>query len=159
MLKIISNQDFDTFAQNAKEAPRQRSHHNLHEQLDAGVQRLFISTEPDTYMRPHRHSEEHKWELFLVLKGQLDLLIFDDEGKVTQRHSLSPETNRAIEIPPGTWHGYACMESGTVGLEIKEGAYIPTPQEDFAPWSPAEGEDGANAYRDWMRTAQPGSSI
>ena len=75
MLKIISNQDFDTFSNNAKLAPRQRSHHNLHEQLDANVQRLFISTEPDTYMRPHRHSESHKWELFLVLKGQLDLLI------------------------------------------------------------------------------------
>ncbi|GAL33881.1 hypothetical protein JCM19240_789 [Vibrio maritimus] len=47
------------------------------------------------------------------------------------------------------------MESGTVGLEIKEGAYIPTPQEDFAPWSPAEGEDGADEYRNWMRTALP----
>ncbi len=155
MLKIISNQDFDTFAENAQQAPRQRSHHNLHEQLEANVQRLFISTEPDTYMRPHRHSEAHKWELFLVLKGQLDLLIFDDNGNVMQRHSLSPTTNRAIEIPAGTWHGYACMESGTVGLEIKEGAYIPTPQEDFAPWSPAEGETGADDYREWMRTAQP----
>ncbi|MCL9775859.1 WbuC family cupin fold metalloprotein [Vibrio methylphosphonaticus] len=155
MLKIISNQDFDTFSNNAKQAPRQRSHHNLHEQLDANVQRLFISTEPDTYMRPHRHSESHKWELFLVLKGQLDLLIFNDDGQLTQRHSLSPDTNRAIEIPPGTWHGYACMSEGTVGLEIKEGAYLPTQPQDFASWSPAEGEDGADAYRDWMRTAQP----
>ncbi|MBR9728246.1 WbuC family cupin fold metalloprotein [Shewanella intestini] len=154
MLKIISNDDFKQFSQNAQNAPRHRSHHNLHDTLDAGVQRLFISTEPDTYMRPHRHSEAHKWELFLVLKGQLDLLIFNEQGQVTARHSLSPDTNRAIEIPPNTWHGYACMQSGTVGLEIKEGAYIPTPKEDFAAWSPAEGESGADDYRNWMRSAQ-----
>lgn len=154
MLKIISDKDFSTFSDNAKAAPRQRSHHNLHESLDANVQRLFIATEPDTYMRPHRHSEAHKWELFLVLKGQLDLLIFNDDGELTQRHSLSPDTNRAIEIPPNTWHGYACMLAGTVGLEIKEGAYVPTPQDDFAPWSPAEGEAEADQYREWMRKAQ-----
>ncbi|GGB15586.1 WbuC family cupin fold metalloprotein [Agarivorans gilvus] len=154
MLKIISSQDFSEFSQQAKAAPRQRSHHNLHESLDAAVQRLFIATEPSTYMRPHRHSEAHKWELFLVLQGQLDLLIFDEHGKLSQRHSLSPETNRAIEIPPNTWHGYVCMQSGTVGLEIKQGAYSPTPAEDFAPWSPAEGEEGAEQYREWMRHAQ-----
>ncbi|MGY5452404.1 WbuC family cupin fold metalloprotein [Agarivorans sp. MS3-6] len=154
MLKIISDKDFSTFSDNAKAAPRQRSHHNVHDSLDANVQRLFIATEPDTYMRPHRHSEAHKWELFLVLKGQLDLLIFNDEGQLTQRHSLSPATNRAIEIPPNTWHGYACMQTGTVGLEIKEGAYVPTPKEDFAPWSPAEGDEEADQYREWMRKAQ-----
>ncbi|GAB1621952.1 WbuC family cupin fold metalloprotein [Agarivorans albus] len=154
MLKIINNKDFSDFSDKAKAAPRQRSHHNLHETLDAGVQRLFIATEPDTYMRPHRHSEAHKWELFLVLKGRLDLLIFNEQGEVTERHSLSPETNRAIEVPPNVWHGYACMQAGTVGLEIKEGAYVPTPAEDFAPWSPAEGEDGADEYREWMRSAQ-----
>ncbi|GDY24647.1 hypothetical protein AHAT_05370 [Agarivorans sp. Toyoura001] len=154
MLKIISTKDFANFSDNAKAAPRQRSHHNLHDTLDANVQRLFIATEPNTYMRPHRHSEAHKWELFLVLQGQLDLLIFNDEGELIQRHSLSPDTNRAIEIPPKTWHGYACMQPGTVGLEIKEGAYVPTPNDDFAPWSPAEGEEGADQYREWMRQAE-----
>ncbi|WP_427982117.1 WbuC family cupin fold metalloprotein [Agarivorans sp.] len=154
MLKIISSQDFSKFSQQAKAAPRQRSHHNLHESLDAEVQRLFIATEPTTYMRPHRHREAHKWELFLVLQGQLDLLIFDEFGNLSQRHSLSPETNRAVEIPPNTWHGYVCMQSGTVGLEVKQGAYRPTPAEDFAPWSPAEGEQGAEQYREWMRHAQ-----
>ncbi|WP_432454111.1 MULTISPECIES: WbuC family cupin fold metalloprotein [unclassified Agarivorans] len=154
MLKIVNGQDFANFSEQAKAAPRQRSHHNLHPSHDAMVQRLFIATEPNTYMRPHRHSEAHKWELFLVLQGQLDLLIFNEQGKLTERHSLSPATNRAIEIPPLTWHGYACMQTGTIGLEIKEGAYQPTPDEDFAPWSPAESDPKASHYRDWMRTAQ-----
>lgn len=40
-------------------------------------------------------------------------------------------------------------------MEIREGAYTPTREKDFASWSPAEGSDGAAAFREWMRTAQP----
>lgn len=43
----------------------------------------------------------------------------------------------------------------SLALEVKEGAYIPTPEEDFAPWSPAENTEGAAAYLAWMRDAQP----
>ena len=64
----------------AANAERRRAHLNVHETLDANVQRLFIAIEPDTYMRPHRHQEAHKWEFFLVLTGAIDLLIFDGEA-------------------------------------------------------------------------------
>jgi hypothetical protein len=47
------------------------------------------------------------------------------------------------------------MQSGTVGLEVKEGAYVPTPEHDYAPWSPPERSPKAVAYLDWLRTAQP----
>jgi hypothetical protein len=47
------------------------------------------------------------------------------------------------------------MQLGTIGLEIKEGAYIPTREHDFAPWAPAERSAGAPAYVEWMRTAEP----
>ena len=39
--------------------------------------------EPATYVRPHRHPEAGKWELFTVLRGSLVALTFDDEGRVT----------------------------------------------------------------------------
>jgi cupin fold WbuC family metalloprotein len=156
MTKVFPAEQLNELKQNAAKAERLRSHLNVHDALDASVQRLFIATEPDTYMRPHRHPQSHKWEFFMVLEGKIDLMIFDDQGTLIQRTPMSPSAARAVEIQPGTWHAYACQQSGTLALEVKEGAYLPTPEEDFAPWAPAEGSEGATAYRDWMRTAQEG---
>lgn len=155
MIKIITADDLIALTTKAAQAVRQRAHHNVHESLDSPVQRLFIATEPATYMRPHRHAEAHKWEFFMVLEGQIDLLVFDNEGQVIQRTVMSSTATRAVEIPYNTWHAYVCMQSGTVALEVKEGAYLPTAEHDFAPWAPAENTSTAADYLAWMRQAQP----
>ena len=155
MTKKISAKALDELTAKAEEVSRLRAHLNVHETLDASVQRLFIATEPDTYMRPHRHPQPHKWEFFMVLKGEIDLLIFDESGKLKERVNMSETATRAVEVPPNTWHCYLCRKSGTLALEVKEGAYIPTPEEDFAPWAPAEGGSGAAEYLAWMRNAEP----
>ena len=139
MVKIINNKNLHDLTDTAKNVVRLRAHLNVHDSLDASVQRLFIATEPDTYMRPHRHPQKHKWEFFILIEGEIDLLIFDDNGHLIQRTKMSETGTRAVEIPPNTWHAYVCQKTSTLALEVKEGAYIPTPEEDFAPWSPAEG--------------------
>jgi cupin fold WbuC family metalloprotein len=158
MIKIISNKALHDLTDTAKKVDRLRSHLNVHEALDASVQRLFIATEPETYMRPHRHPQAHKWEFFMLLEGEIDLLIFDDEGQLIQRTKMSEVDTRAVEIPPGVWHAYVCQRPSTLALEVKEGAYIPTPEEDFAPWSPAEGTTDAKKYLQWMKEVQPTQS-
>ncbi len=140
----------------ARETPRGRAHHNVHQSLEAPVQRLFIALEPRTYIPPHRHLQPPKWEFLLLVSGALDLLIFDDHGRVWQRLCLSPTETRAVELPAGTWHTYDCRASGTVVLEIKEGPYTPTPDEDFAPWAPRENDPAAAAFREALRAARPG---
>jgi cupin fold WbuC family metalloprotein len=158
MLKNITTNELHELAGKAADSERLRAHMNVHDTLDANVQRLFIATEPETYMRPHRHPEDHKWEFFVVLEGAIDLLIFEEDGSLQQRIPMAPDKTRAVEVPPGTWHAYVCQQSGTLALEVKEGAYIPTPEADFAPWSPAEGTEGAAEFRDWMRTAKTGNT-
>ena len=157
-IKTFSAEDLSTLSATAVTAERRRAHLNVHTSTDANVQRLFIATEPDTYIRPHRHREEHKWEFFVVLRGRLDLLVFAEGGELERRVMLSAAATPAIEIAPGTFHAYVCMQPGTVALEIKEGAYIPTAERDFAPWAPAERSAGAPAYLAWMRTAAPPTS-
>ena len=93
---------------------------------------------------------KEKWS---PVSGEIDLLIFDDARKVQQRIIMSPTTTRAVEIPPKTWHAYVSKQSGTLALEVKEGAYTPTPAHDFAPWSPAENSAEASAYLAWMQHA------
>lgn len=154
MIKTFTSGNLSELSKSATEKSRRRANLNVHTSADANVQRLFIATEPDTYIRPHRHPQSNKWEFFTILEGKMDLLIFDDEGNVLQRVSLSNDSARAVEIPPNVWHSYVCKTPGTVALEIKEGAYIPVSKEDVSPWSPAEGTEESKTYLDWMRTTK-----
>ena len=159
MIKVYTNTRLDQLKEDAASAKRRRSHLNVHTELDANVQRLFIATQPDTYMRPHRHPEAHKWEFFIVLQGKIDLLVFDDQGALLQRIAMSGEQTRAVEVPPGTWHAYVCMEPGTLALEIKEGEYLPTREQDFASWSPDESSERAAGFLEQMRVALAGDRL
>jgi hypothetical protein len=71
MIKIISSKALKELSLQAQKAPRLRANLNVHKTLDAAVQRLFIATEPDTYIRPHSHPQPDKWEFFTVLEGRI----------------------------------------------------------------------------------------
>jgi cupin fold WbuC family metalloprotein len=151
MLKKYSSEDLQALTLKAQNSERLRTNLNIHEAPDAAVQRLFLAFEPDTYIRPHRHPEAHKWELFIVLQGELELLIFNDGGDIVERTMLSPDATRVVEIPPGTWHSYLCREPGTIALEVKQGEYLPTKEHDFLPMSPAENTPQAVTYYQSMK--------
>ncbi|WP_346839705.1 WbuC family cupin fold metalloprotein [Microbulbifer sp. SAOS-129_SWC] len=159
MTKLISNEDLRLLSASAQQADRRRNNLNVHDSVDANVQRLFIATQPDTYIRPHRHSESHKWEFFMVIQGSMSLLLFSDDGTVTDRIEMSASDIRAVEIPPNTWHSYTCNEADTVALEIKEGSYSPTPERDLAEWSPMENTSGSASFLEWMKLAKPGDQL
>jgi cupin fold WbuC family metalloprotein len=158
MDKRITSARLEELGREAAVSKRGRTHLNTHDSIDAPVQRLFISTTPNTYIRPHRHSEVHKWEFFVLLEGVMDFLVFDDDGVLKERSKLSRSDVRAIELSPGQWHSYVCREPGTLALEVKEGAYLPTTEADFAPWAPAENSDASDAYLEWMRNAPIGTA-
>jgi len=138
-------------SQSAAQSQRKRCNLNIHERLEDEVQRLFLAFEPDTYVRPHRHPQSHKWELFILLNGDIDLLIFSDDGKLQKRLNLSDSGLRAVEIPSNTWHSYISNRSGSLAIEIKQGAYIAQAPQDFAHWAPDEKDSQAPEYLSQMR--------
>jgi cupin fold WbuC family metalloprotein len=157
LVRSFSLGDFAALSEQAGAAERRRAHLLVHPTPQAAVQRFFLALEPGTYVRPHRHSEAHKWEFLTLLRGQLELLLFSTDGVLRERISLAPTSTLAVEIPAGIFHAYVCRESGTLALEVKEGAFTPTPESDFATWAPAERAPGASAFEAWMRSAIPGA--
>jgi cupin fold WbuC family metalloprotein len=156
-MKLLSNDQLASLSDQAAASERLRHNLNLHEAYDEPVQRLCNAMEPGTYVRPHRHSEPGKWELFIVLSGSLAVLSFSAQGEVTERVELSAAGPvRGIEIPPGTWHTLISLARGTVAFEVKPGPYAPLQDKDFAPWAPAEGDARTGAFLDWLRDAGPG---
>ncbi len=143
-MKQIDIALLDELTGKARNSPRKRINFNLHEKLDDPLQRLCNAIEPGTYIRPHRHFEPPTSEVFLMLRGSAILLLFDNNGRVTEREILSSKGPViAVEIPPETWHSMAALEMGTVFFEVKKGPYVKPDGSNVAQWAPAEAEKGA----------------
>ena len=157
-MKIFDNNLLQSITEEAAASPRLRRNRNIHSSLEDTVQRLFNAMEPGTYVRPHRHSEADKWELFFVLSGSLVVLTFDDSGRVTNRIEMSTQGPiRGIELPENTWHTLVSLAPGTVMFEVKRGPYVPLTDKNVAQWAPAEGDALTPTYEAWFRTATVGS--
>jgi len=154
-LRQFTATDLDGLSAKAAGEGRRRAHLNVHPTLEDPVQRLFIALEPGTYIRPHRHPEPNKWELFVLIRGAVDALLLDDDGGLLERIPMGEDGARAIEVPPNAWHSYVCLEPGTLVLEVKEGPYVPTTAENFAPWSPQDEPAAVAEYLDRLRRARP----
>ena len=156
-MKVIQEKILDQLVDEAKTSPRLRKNLNLHTELNEPIQRMCNAFEPDTYVRPHRHPQAGVWELFVVLTGEADVVLFDQDGMVTQRVSLSAGgPNYVVEIPPQTWHTVVSQQTGTVLFEVKQGPYQPLTEQDFASWAPAENNARAAELLAWLRHCSVG---
>ena len=156
----LDNQFFQKLLNEAESSPRKRSHFNLHKELSEPVQRLCIALKKGTYVRPHHHPKNNKWELMLALKGSVALLIFDEQGTLLERLLLNTNDSiNGIELQPNTWHTVFPVSDDAVILEIKEGPYTPTKSSDFAQWAPCEGDDEVSDFLQWMEDAKIGDRL
>ena len=125
-MKLIEKALLDQTCAQAKQAPRLRMNYNFHAQLDDPINRLLNAMEPGTYIRPHRHLNPDKLEIFLLLRGQALLFLFDEEGKITDRVLLDPlQGSYGAEIEAGRWHSLLVLQPDTVLYEMKQGPFAP----------------------------------
>lgn len=157
MSRVIAQAELQALCAQSREVPRKRAHRNYHAAFDEPVQRLLIALQPGSYVRPHRHVEDHRWEFMLVLAGRAGLLEFDAAGTVTARHEMRPGGEQVgIEIGAYVWHTLFALEADTVLIEFKPGPYQALSDKDFAAWAPAEGEPGCEQLCDWYAAAEVG---
>ena len=154
----ISYVDGDTIADlvaRAQRSQRGRLNLNLHPRLGDPVQRLLNAGGPGSYIRPHRHRPP-VWELVATLRGHIDALVFDDEGRITRRLPLKPGGEGIIQNQGGVWHSFVFIEKDSVAFELKPGPYDASLDKEFAAWSPPEDAPGAAAFMRWMASASAG---
>jgi len=157
MIKLLDKKLLDGLVREADSLPRRRKNLNLHESLHDPLQKLFNAMQADSYVRPHRHSEMEKTELFMAVRGRFAALIFDDEGRVIERIEFSPGGEVfGAEIKPNTWHTVIALDDGAVFFEVKQGPYSPLSDKDFAKWAPQENTAAVKEFMAWLHQAGPG---
>lgn len=154
-MKLVTTRMVDEWIARAGESLRLRTNFNIHESLSDPIQRLFVAAGLNSYFRPHVHPG--KSEFAIVLQGQFDILLFDDEGVVTKRVSIGPGRQAfALEIPADRCHTWIPMEKKSVFFEVKQGPYDPAAALSFAPWSPEESSPRVKEFQAKLLAARTG---
>ena len=134
----------DDLTAKAKESPRLRMNLDLRDSDKDGSQRMLNAIEPGSPLPIHRHRKTS--ETVVCLRGRLVEEFYDEfsrpsgnerpkverERTCTETIELSPNGPVvALNIPAGQWHTVKALESGTVILEMKNGAYEPISDVDI----------------------------
>ena len=126
----ITQSLLDELTAAAKASPRLRMNMDLRNSPADGSQRMLNALEPGTVLPIHRHRSTS--ETVVCLRGRLREIFYDDAGQVTEVIDLAPGGDcAAVNIPIGQWHTVESLESGTVILEAKDGAYEPREEADI----------------------------
>ena len=146
---IIDNILLDKLTAQAKESPRLRMNLDLRNSDADSSQRMLNAIEPGSMVPIHRHRKTS--ETVVVLRGRVMEEYYDDAGVLAESFVLGDchvadaprnDVNRdaprndvpmvyALNIPAGQWHTLRALESGTVILEMKDGAYEPIQECDI----------------------------
>ena len=120
----------DNLTAQAKASPRLRMHYDLRNTPEDNSQRILNAIEPGTVLPIHRHRGSS--ETVVMLRGKGKWNYYDNNGKLTESFVISADGNtKGISVPKGQWHNSESLESGTVILECKDGAWEPLAEEDI----------------------------
>ena len=125
----ITQELLDDLTAQAKASPRLRMNCDLRNSAEDQSQRMLNAIEPGSPLPVHRHRRSS--ETVVCLRGHLREIFYDDDRQVTDVIDLAPNSDCvALNIPLGQWHTVEVLESGTVILECKDGAYEPLSEDD-----------------------------
>lgn len=131
MVDKITQAILDDLTAKAKASPRLRMNMDLRNSAEDKSQRMLNAIEPGSPMPIHRHQKTS--ETVVCLRGRLVWEFYDELERIcTDYIELSPNGQVvALNVPAGQWHTVKALESGSIILECKEGAYEPQRDEDI----------------------------
>ena len=126
----IDNTLLDKLTVQAKESPRLRMNLDLRNSVEDSSQRMLNAIEPGSVVPIHRHQKTS--ETVVVLRGRVVEEYYSSERIIESSYELTAGGPIcALNIPAGQWHSLRTLESGTVILEMKDGAYEPILEHDI----------------------------
>jgi cupin fold WbuC family metalloprotein len=140
MSKIIpklSNDEIIHHFNLANSSERKRSPKILHQKGDY-LNKVFNFVLADSYMHPHLHPADEKIERMHLIQGSFALIIFDDNGEITETIVLEKGKKEFVAVPAFTWHTYVMLTDEVIVYEEVDGVYNPDTWKDMATWAPKE---------------------
>jgi len=123
-----------------------------HPDAEADQHDMLIVSNKNTYVAPHRHLS--KTESFCILEGEADVLLFEEDGTLTDRFRMSAAGNAVpffYRMPAKQFHSLDIRSEFLVFIESTKGPFIKTDMEN-ASWAPAASDwENGRAYISSLR--------
>jgi cupin fold WbuC family metalloprotein len=140
---VVDDDDVVALKRGAEENARRRIRLCAHQSVDDRVHEMLIVHSRDTYVRPHKHIG--KSESFHVVEGDVDVVVFDDDGgvhEVIRMGAFASGRPFYYRIAGPLFHTLLIRSDVLVFHETTSG---PFRRADtlFAPWAPEDGDSAA----------------
>lgn len=136
----VSGDDLEELKRLALQNPRQRVRLCAHLNPANLLHEMFIVHTNECYVRPHKHPG--KAESMYVMEGEVDVVLFDDEGRVDRLIEMGSSESGKVHyyrLATPIYHTLLIRSRFLVFHEVTNGPFI-RGATDFADWSPEEGD-------------------
>ena len=142
IIPTLRNSNVDDLKKLSLLNDRKRIRLCTHNNLEAKLHEMFIIHHQDTYVRPHKHIG--KSESTHIIEGLVDIIIFDDDGRIEQVINMGDYSSGKIfyfRMEKPYFHTLIIRSEVLVFHEITNGPFDLNTT-IFAHWSP----DGVNEH-------------
>lgn len=137
---LVSREDLIGLVEKAKNSPKNRSRICVHKDENDKHQEMFIALAKGVYIRPHKHA--NKAESFAVLEGELDVVFFDESGKITNTVKMGDYASGEVfyyRVAEPVYHSLIVRSDYVIYKESTVGPFDRA-QTTYAPWAPEESD-------------------
>ena len=156
----VGRDDVGLLKEQASRNRRQRIRLCAHPDVEDTLHEMFIVHKRDTYVRPHKHL--NKSESTHIIEGSVDMVTFDEAGKITEVCRLGDYASGLQffhRISEPAFHTLLINSETLVFHETTNGPFR-RPDTVWASWAPDISDDAAaTAYMERLRRRVEGSVI
>jgi cupin fold WbuC family metalloprotein len=151
-ISAIGQNELNTLKAAAKASVKRRARINAHPDAEDALHEMIIAIDPASYIRPHKHPG--KSEAFHIIEGEVDIIVFSDEGAIERIVLLGPPGSRRAfyyRMSAPFFHTLIIRSEILIVHEITNGPFRPQTAV-FADFAPDECElEKVAAYRADLR--------
>lgn len=143
----LGDEEIEFLKRQAQASPRRRARICAHKTNEDPLHEMVIAISASSYIHPHRHLD--KSESFHIVDGEVDVAVFDDEGRVIDVIQLGrPGSGRNFyyRLSRSAFHTLLIRTDFLVVHEVTNGPFA-RDKTVLAPFAPTEERaEEANAY-------------
>ncbi|MGQ0666810.1 MAG: WbuC family cupin fold metalloprotein [Nitrospiraceae bacterium] len=143
---VVDSTDLKELKRLALLNPRQRIRLCAHRSPGDHLHEMFIVHTSECYVRPHKHLG--KAESMAILEGEVDVVLFRDDGTVRQVVRMGDRNSGKLfyyRLSGPIYHTLLIRTPFLVFHEITEGPFL-REHTVFPDWAPDERSDGRDAF-------------
>ncbi len=81
-ISAVGRSELETLKAAVRASAKRRARINTHPDGEDALHEMIIAIDPSSYIRPHKHPG--KSEAFHIVEGEVDIVVFKDDGQIDQ---------------------------------------------------------------------------